>query len=338
MVNERDSGDDNDGGDNDDDEYSYAVKQTYLYLRLSLVGTIVAIGIAVAYALAELLSNGRDPLPSISHYYYTPARIVFVGALCAAALALLTLAGKGVQSYLLDIAALLAPLIALLPTPVELEQVATFDPKCAVPSKSCIPPADFEYVRLGFKVWLWMAGIVILIALVRAILRPVLAKRDLDSPKPVPRSYWVTLIVASVIWVILWATGNWAQTWFHSKAHFYIAGAFFLLVSIVAWIEARIQWRLPPRVKGEPVDTKHGSKGFAAVYLIIAILLGIVIVGAAIVIIIQNCVDPNFWPIGVFVVEAAGLILFAVFFALQTWHHRRDGDGWGPLPPSTKRV
>ena len=55
-------------------------------------------------------------LPSVSAYYYSPARDVFVGALIAASLALFALSGRGPSRALLDAAALFAPLIALVPT------------------------------------------------------------------------------------------------------------------------------------------------------------------------------------------------------------------------------
>lgn len=318
-------------GDQRDKEYGYTVRQTYLYLRLSLIGTIVAIGLAVVLTPKRLLPDGNGTLHSISHYYYTPARIVFVGALCAAALALLTLAGKGIQSYLLDIAALLAPLIALIPTPVKLNEVATFDPKCATPNDQCIPPDDFEYVRLGFTVWLWLAGLVILIGFVRAGVLAYRARTGSSENEKVPPLVWWTLVVASAIWVFFFWTGNWQQAWFHSNAHFTAAGTFFVIVSLVAWIEAVRQRR---RRAGSQDDDTNRRKmtGYLWTYAFIGIVLFLNTIAATVIILVQSKVNTDFAPSGVFIVEGIGLIFFAAFFAVQTFDHRKDGDGWGPLP------
>ena len=63
---------------------STSLERTYRYLRIGVAGTVVAILLAVAQA-----STTYGWLTSISDYFYTPARDVFVGALVAASLALL---------------------------------------------------------------------------------------------------------------------------------------------------------------------------------------------------------------------------------------------------------
>lgn len=322
----------------DEREAAYTVQQTSFALRGGLVGVVVAIGLAVALTPSELLPDGQGALSSISHYYYTPARIIFAGALCAAALALLALTGTGVQSRILDLAALLAPLIALIPTPVRLAQIATFDPKCGRPDDACIPPDEFGDVRLGFQVWVWLAGIVIAVGLARAVRQAMLARRHPESFARVPALSWGTIAVALAIWAALVVTGYLVQPWFHATAHFLIAGTFFVLVSLVAWIEAIRQWRPRSTLMGDPEDRAHGSRGYAIAYAVVAVVLLADIVAAAVVIGIQKWGDAAFAPTGVFLVEAVGLGLFAVFFALQAWEHRRDGNGLEPLPPSRARL
>lgn len=319
-------------------ENAAAATQTYLYLRTGLVGAVIAIGLAVALTPAALLPKGQGALSSISHYYYTPAKIVFVGALCAASLALLALAGVGIQSYILDIAALLAPLIALIPTPVRLAQIEAFDPKCGRPDDACIPPGDFGDMRLGFEVWLWIAGLAIAFGIVQSVRRAVLARRHPRQPRPVPPLHWATLLVAASVWAVLLVTGFLAQPWFHASAHFLIAGAFFVLVATVVWIEAVRQWRPRSTILGDAEDKDHGSQALAIAYAIIAVALALDIAAAVVVIVRQKWFDPAFAPTGVFLVEAIGLACFAVFFALQAWEHRHDVDGWRPLPPNRAKL
>ena len=90
-----------------------SLARTYRYVRLGIAATVVVIAIAVAFAFDDV-----GVLPSISAYYYSPARNSVVGALIAASFGLFALSGRGLERNLLDAAALLAPLIALVPTPL----------------------------------------------------------------------------------------------------------------------------------------------------------------------------------------------------------------------------
>ena len=56
------------------------LKQTYTYLRLAIVSVLLALGAAVGI---QTHYQGWHPLASVSAYYYTPARAVFVSALVA---------------------------------------------------------------------------------------------------------------------------------------------------------------------------------------------------------------------------------------------------------------
>lgn len=88
-----------------------SLQRSYRYLRLGVVGMVAVIFTSVGVAA---MSVGW--LPSISDYFYSPARTSFTGALIAVSIALLALSGRGLERALLDAAALFAPLIALIPT------------------------------------------------------------------------------------------------------------------------------------------------------------------------------------------------------------------------------
>ncbi len=91
-----------------------AVK-TYRYLRLAMVFLVVWLGVAV---LREGLT--RDPVcweTSISSYYYTPVRAVFVGVLVAVGVCLVALKGNTeAEDVLLNLAGMLALVVPLVPT------------------------------------------------------------------------------------------------------------------------------------------------------------------------------------------------------------------------------
>src|ERR1700712_2014601 len=92
-----------------------SLTRTYRYLRIGIGATIVVIFVAVAVVTIDT----ERFLPSISQYFYTPARSSFTGALVAASIALFALAGRGPERALLNAAAIFAPLIAFVSTPIK---------------------------------------------------------------------------------------------------------------------------------------------------------------------------------------------------------------------------
>lgn len=160
------------------DDPATTAQKTHRYLRLSLVFVVFALLASVAIETVvvswEPLALGWEPLPSISHYFYTPARNVFVGALIAASLALLALSGRNRATILLDIAALFAPLIALVPTGIDPEHPIG---GLACPgTEECVPTEHLDDVRAGVAAY---AVVVIAIVLAMAVIR---AKRGFATP------------------------------------------------------------------------------------------------------------------------------------------------------------
>jgi hypothetical protein len=96
------------------DRDDYAAK-TYNYLRL---GMVVAVA-ALAYSIVE---EYRQPgvhtlLGSISGYYYTPVRPVFIGVMVAIGFALIVIKGRTpIEDACLTLAGIMAPIVAFVPT------------------------------------------------------------------------------------------------------------------------------------------------------------------------------------------------------------------------------
>lgn len=91
-------------------------RTTYRYLRVAMVVLLASIAVAVGYEVAT------DPADcwqrSISAYYYTPARAVFVSAVLALGVCLVTLQGNTTnEDSFLNLAGMFAPVVALVPTP-----------------------------------------------------------------------------------------------------------------------------------------------------------------------------------------------------------------------------
>lgn len=88
--------------------------RTYQYLRMGMLAVIVGLGIAIAIEVGAAAGCWQR---SISAYYYTPVRAVFVGALLALCLGMITLWGRNpVEDAFLNLAGLLAPVVAFVPT------------------------------------------------------------------------------------------------------------------------------------------------------------------------------------------------------------------------------
>ena len=138
-------------------------QKTHRYLRLSLVFVVFALLVSVTLETVvvswEPFALGWDPLPSLSHYFYTSARSVFVGSLIAASLALLALSGRNRATVLLDISAIFAPLIALIPTGIDANRPV--DGLSCPGAEECIPEPYLGDVRAGV-----VAYVIVVIAVV----------------------------------------------------------------------------------------------------------------------------------------------------------------------------
>ncbi|MET9312263.1 hypothetical protein ABZX12_10575 [Kribbella sp. NPDC003505] len=93
----------------------YAIK-TYRYLRMAMVAMIALLAVSLVIEWSK-----TDPhclQTSISAYYYTPVRAIFVGSLITIGVCMVVLKGNTEpEDILLNVAGILAPGVALVPTP-----------------------------------------------------------------------------------------------------------------------------------------------------------------------------------------------------------------------------
>jgi len=269
-----------------------SAERTYRYLRLAVAGTVVALFVAVVAAATFV-----GWLPSISDYFYTPARSIFVGTLITISLALVALAGNGVERVLLDAAALFAPLIALVPTTVAPGTVPGVEVTCP---RSCFPAAYTDDVAVGVVVYLVLHGLGIAASVLLVAARQVRL-----------RTVWLSLLFAVALLVAV------AYTWFAMPAlflmwaHYVAAFAFFGFFAAAAVLAAF------PRRGARP------GMRFRVAYTAIA-------VGLVVVLIVFAALIPESMTIELPVVllsETAALILFLVFWIVQCVEKWRNADG-----------
>ncbi|WP_156252047.1 hypothetical protein [Pseudactinotalea terrae] len=100
--------------DPDRASYRHELQATYRYLRLSIILLTGLLGIAVGL---QILADGGSVLPSVSAYYYTPARAVFVASLCAVGACMVIHRGRSdLEDVLLNFSGYLAFFVAFVPT------------------------------------------------------------------------------------------------------------------------------------------------------------------------------------------------------------------------------
>ncbi|MFE1644508.1 hypothetical protein [Microbacterium sp. P01] len=265
---------------------STATQRTYRYLRLSIVGAVLALFVSLIVVASQV---GALP-PSISAMLYTPGRTVFVGVLFAVAVAFLALSGHSVAQALIDIAAVFAVLIVIIPTPVASGEVPDVEVVCPEGAIRCVPESEWANIANGMLTFAVFGLIAVAGVLALAALQQTLSA-----------GVWVTAAAASL--VILGATGWWAlaRTSFLDVGHFVVTTCFFALIAVVSGLAAR--------------GAGRGYRfGYAAIAIGIAIDLTVLLIAAV-----------TRAPV-VLAGEVTGLLLFAAFWILQTAENWTDSD------------
>jgi hypothetical protein len=274
-------------------EQQYAIK-TWRYLRLALIALVVGLGAAVLY---EWIRGGADCWQtSISAYYYTHAQAIFVGGLIAIGTCLICLRGsEEVEDILLNVAGMLAPVVALVPTP-------NAGSCTSLPGVPQDPTPNIENNITA----LLITGVVAFLVLA------VLSWRQ-RQPTAARAGYGLAL-------VLLLAGGAmfvWERTTFVDNAHGIAALLMFGCIIAVAWINA-LSFK---RKQDDPNASNRYS--WIAVAMLSAPLL--YVFGGT---------------YRVLYAEIDALVLFAIFWALQTeelWGEGvRQPDGHGR--PAARQV
>lgn len=255
-------------------------QRTYRYLRLTLAVVPVALLVSVAVAAVDV-----GVLPTVSHYFYTSARTVFSAALVVAAACLLALSGRGPQRVLLDVAALLAPLIAIVPTPISPGEV----PGLAVSCDGCIPAPFADDLDNALLTYLVIGALVVVIGAILGLRGDV----DLRASGPTLAIAVVVLVAVALVWSLLPAV-------LVGYVHLVAAFGFFALIALVALAEA-----VRPSAEHPP----HRRMRVGYVVVALALLLDL-----ALTVVLGVVAD---LPV-VFVGEVVALLLFVVFWMMQT--------------------
>ena len=273
---------------------STSTQRTYRYLRLSIVGAVVLLFVALAIVILRF-----GPIPSVSAAHYTPARDIFVGSIFAVALALIALSGRSLSQALLDYAAIAATLIAVVPAPLEPGQV---------PSS----PANVADVQVSVLSLLIVGALGVIVAFTLALVQRTLTL-----------ALGLAIAVAAAIVVAVGAWWLFAPESFLAWAHIVAAFTFFVLIAAVSALAA---WSVDRT--SDDADAAARTM-YRVLYSVIAIgiLVALALLLAVFVLDTQgvDLVESTGVPL-IFIGEAAALILFAAFWLIQTIELWDDSD------------
>jgi hypothetical protein len=209
-----------------------AATKTYQYLRIGMVGIVclLAVSLVIERWHADCYQQ------SISAYYFTPVRTIFVGGLMAIGAALIFISGRTLaEDVVLSIAGMFAPVVAIVPT-TDVGQCWSTDP----PAKPVVDGELAFWVVAGVRNNLLALLVMGVIGLVALALIPVVANGQ-DPWTAFKGSATSTKaaigIIALVLLVGWWAYNFWDG--FFDHAHGYAAVAMFgflaLAVASNAW-------------------------------------------------------------------------------------------------------
>lgn len=289
--------------------YESAIK-TYRYLRIAIVALVLYLGTAVVIEMA----TGDGWLGSISAYYYTPVRSVLVGTLSVMAIGLIAIKGRdgNGEDFMLNVAGMLAPVVALVPTPVDPGALAQADgvplTPCAHGRKRCVPDEFIPNVDNNVQTLLIVGAVALVVVWLLAVKQGRL-------------THYLTALLACLgvyaaftVWFLL------DVEHFPLLAHYVAAIPMFGLICFVAIRNAK-------SIDSADNDRRKypglSAGTYRRLYTLIAWCIGIATGLTALAGLANYLNDIDPFPHWVFVVEAALLALFAAFWVLQTaqfWH------------------
>jgi len=281
-----------------------ATRKTYRYLRVAIVGMVALLAVSVSI---ELVWGDVGQLGSISAYYYTPVRAVFVGALMAVGLSLIAIRGRdGAEDTLLNLAGMLAPVVALVPVPLSRTnaegETDRYVPDEFLPSveNNLSALLVLGAVGLGFAAWT--------------------ARRNQRNRRG-RRAGLIGVLVGGAAFVgfAVWFAAG--RDSFVVGAHYVAAVPLFLSISAVALINARAA---KTKEDEQPVVQMLPAERRAVLYQLIAYAMVATLVVGGLLFALQaaGSTPIDHW---LFYVETVLLALFVTFWLLQTAEYWEEG-------------
>jgi len=220
-------------------------RKTYRYLRIGVIGAVVVLGVSI---LIEWSNVGFDCYQrSISAYYYTPVRAIFIGTMIVVGVALIVYKGRSPwEDTCLNFAGMLAPVVAIAPT-TDVGTCWSVRP-IPLPVRANGTLARWVHVNIDNNFYTLLIagalGLLLSFFLVIAVNwksgTPVMERMQAPVTK-VDRETWISLVVSAMVLIAGWALiVNWGG--FYTQAHGWAAVIFFFFLGLAVVINARAHW------------------------------------------------------------------------------------------------
>jgi hypothetical protein len=237
-----------------------AIKKSYRYLRLAMVGLLLCVAAAVLY---QIWRQG-DLLGSVSAYYYTPAQAFFVGGLIGLGACMIALRGMNtVEDVALNLAGVFAVIVAIVPTGRSDYEAALLACQKAdapllaeldCPTVQALADATRANVDNNLFALLAVGAIALLTSLVVAwrdgTLNP---QADGDAKKTTRKNFLLGFGVALGLWLAVLIARWVSLDWMIGNGHWIAAVLLFLCIFVVAVANAR-------RVQKEESEKRSGGR------------------------------------------------------------------------------
>jgi hypothetical protein len=272
-----------------------AAVKTYRYLRIALTALVVLLFASIAI---EWVGTERCIQPSISAYYFTPVKAVFIGVLVTMGASLLALKGNtDGEDVLMNLAGMLAPGVAFIPT------VASG--VCGSGASPGSGDGIADAVANNMPA-LFITGLVVAVAAL------IIARHERRSGGTTPgsslspASRWGLALTAAVLGGgIVWFFAD--RDSFIARGHDAAAIPMFLAIIAVVWLNAR-DVRRGVQQGSMPQDRTR----YVAMYRAVAVLMLLALAATVALSLLTGSTSLVFW------VEVVLLVLFAVFWVIQT--------------------
>ncbi|MBV8929131.1 MAG: hypothetical protein JO152_08415 [Mycobacteriaceae bacterium] len=260
---------------------------TYRYLRGGMAVMIVMLGAAV---IGERLTATCWET-SISAYYYTSAHSIFIAALCALGALLIVYRGSSdTEHVLLNLAGILAFILAMVPTIRPATLCGAHD-----------LPLDYQVDHaITNNVW------AVVIALVVARLASWWMYRHTRTEQKTSVLGTVSVWVLRLVVVVGLVALIFFRPWFDAHAHDTAAVIMFLAIIVTVWTTAFLVGRQ------DEAKSPHRSVYHLLYHLIAAAMLLTLLAAVALHVAIDS------WKHWVIVVETALIVEFGAYWVIQT--------------------
>lgn len=284
--------------------------RTYTALRVGSIGVIATLAIAIWLDRAGSPTHCLQG--SISAYYYTDVRSVFVGTLLVLGFTMIVLWGKTpTENGFLNLAGMLAPIVAFAPSQDANRCNVKDVTGEQVKRTQDVLDAQLPAIQNNMRAYFIIVALALAAVLVMGIISVV---TDNDGIVGDPVAYWGGWALGLALFV-LGVVKYQDEAWFSAHAHGYAANTMFAFIGIVVINIGLQKWQGTVEPGGpQPV--------WAVVYWAIAALM---IVGAILFIGPMGWLPADVKTHHVFVLEAWEIILLAIFWSLQTADRAHDG-------------